>query len=98
MGKCHNYGMKLGEVTLDKSGRVVFPKAAREAAKLLPGDSLVISLEGNRLVLELLVDKRALRKDGSVLVFDGGSSFDGSGLVEGERSDRLSSLLALEKK
>lgn len=39
------------KATLDKSGRLLLPKALREALNLKPGDTLEVTLEEGHLVL-----------------------------------------------
>ena len=60
--------MKATIVPIDKAGRVVIPKWVREGLNLQAGDELKISLEGQRIQLELAVEDADLVRKGSVLV------------------------------
>ena len=90
--------MKIGEITVDASGRIVLPKSAREAANLSPGDSLSIELVGTKIILEIASSNKGLKQDGSVLVFVGDEPFDGRQALEQVRQDRLNSLASTDKK
>lgn len=59
-------------VTLDKAGRMVLPKPLRDQLHLAPGDTLTVSLEGDRITL---CPRRAcppLQRERSVWVFRNG--------------------------
>ncbi|GAA6734725.1 hypothetical protein YIM1640_18880 [Thermus oshimai] len=53
--------------TLDKNGRLLLPKALREALNLKPGDTLEVTLEEGHLVLTPLPPS-PLRRKGKALV------------------------------
>jgi AbrB family looped-hinge helix DNA binding protein len=60
-------------VTIDKSGRVVIPKAVRAELQLEPGDTLQLESEGDRIILQPLHITSSLRKERGVWVFYGRS-------------------------
>jgi AbrB family looped-hinge helix DNA binding protein len=87
------HAMKATTVPIDKAGRVVLPKWVREAANLLPGDELNVSLEGQRIQLEPAVEDTGLVRKGKALVFRSHSGKTVStDLVEELRKERLVSL------
>jgi len=49
-----NDRIELGTVRIDRHGRLVIPSRLRRAMGLKPGDRLVASVEGGRLVLKEL--------------------------------------------
>jgi len=54
--------------TIDRAGRVVIPKAIREAAGLQPGSSLEIEYRDGRVEIERKSPKVRLVRKGAVLV------------------------------
>lgn len=85
--------MKATMVPIDKAGRVVLPKWVREGANLLPGDELKVSLEGQRIQLEPVIEDTGLVRKGQALVFRSNSGkVVTSELVEELREERLASL------
>jgi len=54
--------------TIDRAGRVVIPKAIREAAGLKPGSSLKIEYRDGRVEIEPKSPKLRLVRKGTVLV------------------------------
>lgn len=54
--------------TIDRAGRVVIPKAIREAAGLKPGSSLKIEYRDGRVEIEPKSPKIRLVRKGTVLV------------------------------
>ena len=54
--------------TIDRAGRVVIPKAIREAAGLKPGAPLKIAYRGGRVEIERDSPKVRLVRKGTVLV------------------------------
>lgn len=59
------------KVTLDRAGRVVFPKPLREELRLSAGDTLHLESEGGRITLLPARTKPALRKEHGVWVYPG---------------------------
>lgn len=85
--------MKATIVPIDKAGRVVIPKWMREGVNLQAGDELKLSLEGQRIQLELAVEDPGLVRKGQAWVFRSKSAKPlTSDLVEKLREERLSSL------
>lgn len=56
-------------VTIDKAGRIIVPKALREAFHLEPGDTLELDADGERMTLQPVRSGSALRKEQGVWVF-----------------------------
>ena len=57
------------EVTLDRAGRVVLPKAIRDEMRLSPGDTLEVTVKGDEVTLRPRRGAAALRKERGVWVF-----------------------------
>lgn len=72
------------KATLDKSGRLLLPKALREALNLKPGDTLEVTLEEGHLVLT------PLRRKGKALVAEVYPESENA--VEELRQERLEAL------
>jgi AbrB family looped-hinge helix DNA binding protein len=85
--------MKVTLVPIDGAGRVVIPKWVREGVNLQAGDELKLSLEGQRIQLELAVEDRGLVRKGRAWVFRSKSTKPlTSDLVEKLREERISNL------
>jgi len=56
-------------VNLDKTGRVVLPKALRDELHLLPGDSLDLTVEGEQVTLRPKRTAAPLQKERGIWVF-----------------------------
>jgi len=54
---------------IDKAGRIVIPKAVRDALQLQPGDELEAVQDGDQLSLTPVVDEPVLQKEDGVWVF-----------------------------
>jgi AbrB family looped-hinge helix DNA binding protein len=59
-------------VTVDKAGRIVIPKTLRDEWRLVPGDSLTLEFDGDRVTLRPVRPVSALRKKHGIWVFRGG--------------------------
>ena len=83
------------EITLDKAGRVVLPKAMREALRIGPGDNLKIETEDDRLILSPVRDRAGLQKEHGVWVYRSGRPANTSipELIEQQRSRRVDELI-----
>ena len=65
-------------VTLDKTGRIVIPKALREELHLEPGDALEMEIAGEQITLRPVRGTGALTKEHGVWVFYGGQPLPAS--------------------
>ena len=61
-------------VTIDRAGRIIVPKAVRDAFQLEARDTLELESEGERLTLRLVRAGSALRKEQGVWVFRRGGA------------------------
>lgn len=62
------------KVTLDRAGRVVLPKALRDAMQISPGDTLDLELVGDKLSLRPRRGSAPLHKERGVWVMRTGQS------------------------
>jgi AbrB family looped-hinge helix DNA binding protein len=78
------------KITIDGAGRVVLPKAVREALRLGPGDELEVEHEDDRLILSPVRIPPGLRKESGVWVYRSGKPAGASipDLIEEQRSQR----------
>ena len=77
-------------VTLDKAGRVVLPKRLRQQLHLLPGDTLELESEGERVTLRPVRPQALLRKEHGVWVYQGEpADVSIPDLVDREREKRV---------
>ena len=56
------------ETTIDKAGRLVVPKAVREASQLYPGTRVRFRVQGGRVEIEPVPLKISLERRGSTVV------------------------------
>lgn len=78
-------------VTIDKAGRIVVPKAVREALHLQAGDALVLEFNGERIVLSLAREEIRIRREQGLWVFRSGRPVERSAirtLIENGRQQR----------
>jgi AbrB family transcriptional regulator (stage V sporulation protein T) len=61
-------------VTIDRAGRIIVPKALRDALQLEAGDTLELESEGEHLTLRPVRSGSALRKEHGVWVFRRGGA------------------------
>ncbi len=61
-------------VTIDRAGRIIVPKALRDALHLEAGDTLELEAEGERMTLRPVRPGSALRKEQGVWVFRRGGA------------------------
>ena len=81
-------------VSLDKAGRLVLPKALREEMQLGAGDTLVLESEDERITLRPLRPQAPLQKERGVWVYQGGpSNASIPDLIDLERAKRLRDIL-----
>lgn len=76
------------EVTLDRAGRLVLPKAVREELRLSPGDTLEVTVKGNEVTLRPRRAATALRKERGVWVFRTGQALSAEEAREALRQAR----------
>jgi AbrB family looped-hinge helix DNA binding protein len=83
-------------LTIDKAGRLVLPKAIREALRIGPGDTLEVESEDDRVILHPVRARPSLTKEQGVWVFRSGNPADVSipDLIEQQRNQRTGDLLA----
>jgi AbrB family looped-hinge helix DNA binding protein len=81
--------------TLDKAGRLVLPKAVREALRLGPGDKLEVTTEEDRLVLAPVRLRPGLQKESGIWVFRSGvpAATPLPELIDTRREERSRTLL-----
>ncbi|KAB2845213.1 MAG: AbrB/MazE/SpoVT family DNA-binding domain-containing protein [Melioribacteraceae bacterium] len=80
--------------TLDKFGRLIIPKKFREDLGINSNTALNISEEGNRIVIELVEDKKPLVKKNGILVFTGKlEEKKNSDFIKSDRNKRMRKLL-----
>jgi AbrB family looped-hinge helix DNA binding protein len=82
------------QLTLDKAGRVMIPKALRQALRLGAGDKLQLESEGEQITLRPSRPKARLKKERGVWVYQGERS-DASipDLIDRERERRIRELI-----
>lgn len=72
----------IATVEIDKLGRLVVPKQAREALHLQPGDKLELRVCEESLILQSVRSPRGLYEEDGLLVFDGGGGPDTTEIPE----------------
>ncbi len=80
------------QLTLDKFGRVVIPKAIRDDFHLRPGDVLEVEEEDQCIVLRPVEGESALKEVDGLLVFTGEPVGDTTNCVAESRQERLRKL------
>jgi len=79
--------------TLDKFGRVIIPQKLRKRLGIHLGSNLNISEEGNRIVLELVLeDEPVVEKDG-ILIYTGKLKGNIQSEITKHRKNRINHLL-----
>lgn len=79
--------------TLDKFGRVIIPQKLRKRLGIHLGSNLNISEEGNRIVLELVLeDEPVVEKDG-ILIYTGMLKGNIHSEIAKHRKNRINHLL-----
>ena len=83
-------------LTIDKAGRLVLPKAVREALRIGPGDTLELESEDDRVILRPVRGRQGLTKEQGVWVYRSGNPANASipDLIEQQRNQRTGDLLA----
>lgn len=82
--------------TLDKFGRIIIPKRFRERLGINSKSTLNISDDGERIVIELVQDKKTVVDRNGILVFTGILEDKKSDLIKADRNRRMHKLLTNE--
>ncbi len=77
------------QMTLDRFGRIVLPKALREEFGLQPGDAIEAERQKDAIVLRPQARSDGIRREGRLLVFTGRAVGDISGAQDRARAERL---------
>jgi AbrB family looped-hinge helix DNA binding protein len=82
------------KVTLDKAGRLVLPKPIRDALRIVPGDTLEIECDDDRLVISPVRLRPGLQREQGIWVYRSGSPTTASipGLIDRQRKQRMKSM------
>src|SRR5207302_8577406 len=82
-------------ITIERAGRLVLPKAIREALRVGEGDSFEIEREDDRIVLSPVRTRAGLHKEHGVWVYRSGTAADVSipDLIDRQRDQRTRELL-----
>jgi AbrB family looped-hinge helix DNA binding protein len=82
------HGIMNTKVTLDRAGRVVLPKALRDAMHLSPGDTLDVTLKGDEVTLRPRHGTAPLHKERGVWVLRTGQKLKAGDVDEVLRAVR----------
>lgn len=82
--------------TLDKFGRVIIPKRFRERLGINFKSTLNISEEGERIVIEIVQEKKTIVDRNGILVFTGNLEDKKNDLIKSDRNRRMNKLLKNE--
>lgn len=78
--------------TLDKYGRVIIPKKLRELLGITANTNLSIREEGNRIIIEPIVDKTNIIEKDGILVYTGNLDIDPDEWIKHLRNKRVETL------
>lgn len=81
--------------TLDKYGRILIPKRMRELLGITPQTQLVITEEGNKLIIEPVPEENPYEEKDNMLVFVGELESAYERLIEQDREERDNKILGL---
>ena len=81
------------QLTLDKFGRIVIPKAIRDDLDLQPGDVLEVEEGAQSIVLKPATSSGALKMKGNVLVHTGRAVGDIESAVARSREERMKKIM-----
>src|ERR1035437_4055101 len=94
----HHEGATGMQMTIDRFGRMVLPKALRDGLGLGPGDTLQAIAERGDIVLRPIGREDALRRKGKTLVFSGKGAGDIERTVRDLRGARIDRLAGWDRK
>lgn len=80
------------QVSIDKFGRVLIPKAVRDHLGIKPGSVLQVSERDHEILLKVLTEKTSLQRKSGVLVFTGEATSDIESAIQKEREERFKDL------
>lgn len=80
------------EVTIDKFGRILIPKALRDLLGLGPGSRLKVTATGDEIALQPTGTKPVLEVQEGVLIYQGEVDGDPEGLLKTIRDERIRDL------
>jgi AbrB family looped-hinge helix DNA binding protein len=80
------------QVSIDKFGRVLIPKAIRDHLGIKSGTTMQIMEQDHEILLKLVESQPPLRHEGSILVFTGEATGDIESAIYAERENRLKDL------
>jgi len=80
--------MKITEVYIDSSGRMVLPKKARELCRITPDEPLEVLIEGCRIVIQPAKKVGGIISVEGIAVFSGEGSFSAQEALDQARLER----------
>lgn len=89
--------MKIGQVEIDKAGRLVLPKQIRDLCQIQAGEKLDIYLEGTRITLQPeCISSGIFRKEGLLVFRNEGNEgqFSAQEELDKSREERLQSFIS----
>lgn len=75
-------------ITIDKAGRLVLPKAVRDALHLSPGDRLELDLTGDQVTLRPRKPEPPLSRERGVWVYTSGQALSAEEVRDAIRDSR----------
>jgi AbrB family looped-hinge helix DNA binding protein len=87
----------MATAKVDKSGRVLIPKAIRDHLGFAPGTELTVMQEGDTIVLRSLDPSDFLAMEGNVLVFTGEAQGDLRDVIRKQREERDRVVAGMER-
>jgi AbrB family looped-hinge helix DNA binding protein len=83
----------MDRVKIDRFGRVLIPKSLRDRLGLKAGEEMALGVEGERLILEHLLARDVVVREGRALVFDVEGQDDIRSAIEWQRDKRAAQIL-----
>ena len=81
--------------SLDKYGRILIPKRFRKLLGITSETQLIITEEGNKIIIEPVPKENPYEEKGGMLVFVGELEAEYESLIEKERKSRDEQILGL---